>query len=65
MGNVPAYPFSMELRREASVHQKPTPLPPHQRAWVNKEMAQLERAGVVRRAPTAKFTSKVVLVEEG
>ncbi len=40
VGDVPAYPFSMELRREASVHQKPTPLPPQQRAWVNQEMAQ-------------------------
>lgn len=65
VGNVPDYPFSMELRRDTSVHQKPTPLPPHQRAWVNQEMASLERAGVVKRVPTAKFTSKVVLVEEG
>jgi hypothetical protein len=65
VGTVPDYPFSMELRRDTSVHQKPTPLPPHQREWVNKEMASLEQAGVVKRVPTAKFTSKVVLVEEG
>jgi hypothetical protein len=32
---------------------------------VNNEMKQLELSGVVRRAPTAQFTSKVVLVEEG
>jgi hypothetical protein len=28
-------------------------------------MQQLEKSGVVKRASTAKFTSKVVLVEEG
>ena len=28
-------------------------------------MKQLELSGVVRRAPSAQFTSKVVLVEEG
>ncbi len=47
------------------MHQKPTPLAPDRRQWVNNEMKQLERPGVVRRAPTAQFTSKVVLVEEG
>ncbi len=47
---------------DVSVHQRPTPLPPARRAWVNNEMEQLEKSGVVKRAPTAKFTSKVVLV---
>ena len=47
------------------MHQKATPLPPDRREWVNKEFEKLLIAGVVRRAPTAQFTSKVVLVEEG
>ncbi len=47
------------------VHQRPTPLPPACREWVNNKVEQLEKSGVVKRAPTATFTSKVVLVEEG
>ncbi len=65
VGDVPQYPFKMELLKDTSMHQKPTPLPPDRREWVNREMASLERAGVVKRVPTARFTSKVVLVEEG
>jgi hypothetical protein len=47
------------------VHQKPTPLPPDRREWVKKEFQGLLEAGVVKRASTARFTSKIVLVEEG
>ncbi len=60
------FPFKLELKRDtASVHQKPRPLPPARREWVDREIEELMASGVLRRAPTAKFTSKVVLVEEG
>jgi hypothetical protein len=65
VGLVADFPFKLELKKETTVHQKPTPLPPDRREWVNREMDSLLRAGVVKRAPTAKFTSKVVLVEQG
>jgi len=65
VGCVNEFPFSLDLKRDVTVHQKPTPLAQDRRAWVAKEMEQLMRSGVVRRAPTAQFTSKVVLVEEG
>ncbi len=65
VGRVEEFPFSLKLKRDVRKHQKPTPLPPKQREWVNKEVAMLEKSGVVRRVADAKFTSKVVLVEEG
>lgn len=65
VGLVAEYPFALRLKRDVTVHQKPTPLPPDRRAWVNKETDKLMRSGVIKRVPTAKFTSKVVLVEEG
>jgi hypothetical protein len=40
-------------------------LPPDRREWVKKEFERLEASGVVSRVADAKFTSKVVLVEEG
>jgi hypothetical protein len=65
VGCVADYPFSLKVKTKEQVHQKPTPLPPDRREWVNEEFARLMAAGVVKRAPTAQFTSKVVLVEEG
>ena len=65
VGLVPEFPFSLKPKRAVQVHQKPTPLPPDRREWVKREFQELLSAGVVKRAPTASFTSKVVLVEEG
>jgi hypothetical protein len=65
VGFVPEFPFSLKPKRDVQVHQKPTPLPPDRREWVKKEFQELLKAGVVKRAPTARFTSKIVLVEEG
>ncbi len=65
VGLVPNFPFSLKPKGGVRVHQKPTPLPPDCREWVNREFQALLEAGVVKRAPTARFTSKVVLVEEG
>jgi hypothetical protein len=65
VGCVKEFPFKLELTKDVVMHQRPTPLPPDRREWVNKEMKSLEKSGVVVRSPTAKFTSKVVLVEEG
>ena len=59
------FPFMLTPKRVEGVHQKPTPLPPDRQEWVNREFAELLKAGVVQRAPTAICTSKVVLVEEG
>jgi hypothetical protein len=65
VGLVSEFPFRLEPRKDTQVHQKPTPLPPKRREWVNREIEQLLKAEVVKRASTARFTSKVVLVEEG
>ena len=63
---VEEFPFELKLKKEGtSVHQKPTLLPPDQREWVNREMELLIASRVIKRALTAKFTRKVVLVEEG
>lgn len=37
VGLVSGYPFNLELKRDVTMHQKPTPLPPDRREWVNKE----------------------------
>jgi hypothetical protein len=65
VGLVEEFPFAIELKKNVRIHQKPTPLPPEQREWVNREFAAMEAQGVVRRVPDAQFTSKVVLVAEG
>jgi hypothetical protein len=65
VGLVPEFPFTLKLKREGEVHQKPTPLPPDKREWVAREFDDLLKAGVVKRVSTARFTSKVVLVEQG
>jgi hypothetical protein len=55
----------MIMPPDFAIHHKPTTLPPDRRAWVNREMGKLERAGVVERCSTLKYASNVVLVEEG
>ena len=65
VGYVGEFPFTLRVKAGKIVHQKPTPLPPDRRKWVSDEISKLLLAGVVKRAPTARFTSKVVLVEEG
>ena len=65
VGLVPDFEFKMDMPPKFAVHHKPTPLPPDRRAWVNKEMAKLEGAGVVKRCSTSTCASNVVLVDEG
>lgn len=66
VGLVKEFPFKLTPKAKArGVHQKPTPLNKERREWVAREFEALLKSGVVKRAPTAICTSKVVLVEEG
>lgn len=63
MGLCAEFPYDPKVRPGTRVYNKPTPLPPDRRAWVQREMEKLERSGVMKRVATCECACNMVLVE--